>query len=129
MQLNILLLFMFYILDASNIRGAHPQAQDVRRILARWKVRVDDSDNGVFLHRDARFIPHTSLSVAFNHASLLCKCCFTFDSDDIRARLSSGTRNFCKEVVRRKLLGIEMKVYKVTVDLDFSLIYPEDEVF
>ena len=40
------------------VSGNHSEAIAARRILARWKIRIDDPDNGVFLPRDSRFIPH-----------------------------------------------------------------------
>ncbi len=40
------------------VSGTHPEARAARKILAKFKVRIDDSDNGVYLPRDSRFIPH-----------------------------------------------------------------------
>lgn len=52
------------------VSGEHVNAKAARRILAKWKVRVDDPDNGVFLPRDSRYIPHPELPNAVNHAEL-----------------------------------------------------------
>lgn len=52
------------------VSGTHPEAVAARRILARWKIRIDDPDNGVFLPRDSRYIPHKNLPNASNHAKL-----------------------------------------------------------
>lgn len=52
------------------VSGNHSEAIAARRILARWKIRIDDPDNGVFLPRDSRFIPHNELPNAVNHAKL-----------------------------------------------------------
>lgn len=52
------------------VSGSHPEAMAARRILARWKIRIDDPDNGVFLPRDSRFIPHNELPKALDHAKL-----------------------------------------------------------
>lgn len=30
------------------VSGTHPEAMAAERILARWKIRIDDPDNGVF---------------------------------------------------------------------------------
>ncbi len=52
------------------VSGTHSEAVAARKILARWKIRIDDPDNGVFLPRDYRFIPHQELPNAVNHAEL-----------------------------------------------------------
>lgn len=52
------------------VSGTHPEAVAARKILARWKIRIDDPDNGVFLPRDSRYIPHKNLPNASNHAKL-----------------------------------------------------------
>ena len=52
------------------VSGEHPEARAARKILAKWKIRVDDPDNGVYLPRDSRFIPHPELPNAANHAKL-----------------------------------------------------------
>jgi len=52
------------------ISGGHPEAKAARRILAKFKIRIDDPDNGVYLPRDARFIPHEKMPDAANHAKV-----------------------------------------------------------
>ncbi|MCO1333140.1 AHH domain-containing protein [Microbulbifer sp. OS29] len=52
------------------VSGTHPAAKAARSILARWKIRIDDPGNGVFLPRDSRYIPHKELPLAKNHAQL-----------------------------------------------------------
>lgn len=52
------------------VSGAHPEAKAARRILAKFKIRIDDPDNGVYLPRDSRFIPHEKMPDAANHAKV-----------------------------------------------------------
>lgn len=52
------------------VSGSHPEARAARRILAKWGIRIDDPDNGVFLPRSERFIPHESMPSAVNHAKI-----------------------------------------------------------
>ncbi len=52
------------------VSGTHPEAKAARRILAKFKIRIDDPDNGVYLPRDARFIPHEKMPDAANHAKV-----------------------------------------------------------
>ena len=52
------------------VSGSHPEAKAARRILAKFKIRIDDPDNGVYLPRDSRFIPHEKMPDAANHAKL-----------------------------------------------------------
>jgi len=52
------------------ISGSHPEAKAARRILAKFKIRIDDPDNGVYLPRDSRFIPHEKMPDAANHAKV-----------------------------------------------------------
>ena len=52
------------------VSGAHEAAAAARKILAKWKIRIDDPDNGVFLPRDSRYMPHPELKDAVNHAEL-----------------------------------------------------------
>lgn len=52
------------------VSGSHPEAIAARKILAKWKIRIDDPDNGVFLPRDSRYIPHKDMPSAANHAKL-----------------------------------------------------------
>lgn len=54
------------------VSGGHtnPEAKAARRILARWKIRIDDPDNGVFLPRDSRYVPHMNMPEAVTHSEL-----------------------------------------------------------
>ena len=52
------------------ISGGHSEAKAARKILAKFKIRIDDPDNGVYLPRDARFIPHEKMPDAANHAKV-----------------------------------------------------------
>jgi hypothetical protein len=52
------------------VSGDMPEAKAARKILAKYKIRIDDPDNGVFLPRDKRYIPHDDLPNAVNHAKL-----------------------------------------------------------
>ena len=52
------------------ISGAHPEATAARKVLAKFKIRIDDPDNGVYLPRDSRFIPHEKMPAAANHAQV-----------------------------------------------------------
>lgn len=54
------------------VSGAHtnPEAMAARRILARWNIRIDDPDNGVFLPRDSRYVPHKNMPDAVTHSRL-----------------------------------------------------------
>lgn len=52
------------------VSGSHPNAKAARKILAKFKIRIDDPDNGVYLPRDARFIPHEKMPDAANHAEI-----------------------------------------------------------
>jgi hypothetical protein len=79
------------------VSGDKPEAKAARKILAKWKIRIDDPDNGVFLPRDVRFIPHPDLPDAANHAMV--------HSDEyyvnITAMLEQTTSpSSCREVLR-----------------------------
>lgn len=52
------------------VSGDHPSAAAAREILAKFKIRIDDPDNGVYLPRDSRFIPHEAIPNAPNHAQI-----------------------------------------------------------
>lgn len=52
------------------VSGGHPAARAARRILAKWRIRIDDPDNGVFLPVDARYMPHPEMPAAANHSML-----------------------------------------------------------
>lgn len=52
------------------ISGSHPEAKAARKILAKFRIRIDDPDNGVYLPRDSRFIPHENMPDAANHAKV-----------------------------------------------------------
>ena len=52
------------------ISGGHPEANAARKILAKFKMRIDDPDNGVYLPRDSRFMPHENMPDAANHAKV-----------------------------------------------------------
>ncbi len=52
------------------VSGAHPNTEAARKILAKYKIRVDDPDDGVFLPRDSRYIPHSELPGAVDHAEI-----------------------------------------------------------
>jgi hypothetical protein len=52
------------------VSGSHPEANAARKILAKFKIRIDDPDNGVYLPRDSRFIPHEEMPDAANHAKV-----------------------------------------------------------
>ena len=52
------------------VSGTHPEAQAARKILAQFKIRIDDPDNGVYLPRDSRFIPHEKMPDAACHAKV-----------------------------------------------------------
>lgn len=52
------------------VSGTHPEAKAARKILAKFKIRIDDPDNGVYLPRDSRFIPHENMPDAANHAKV-----------------------------------------------------------
>ncbi len=55
------------------VSGAHPRAEAARKILARFKIRVDDPHNGVFLPQSSRYIPHPEMPDAVNHAGVHTK--------------------------------------------------------
>lgn len=52
------------------VSGSHPEAKAARKILAKFKIRIDDPDNGVYLPRDARFIPHEKMPDAACHSKV-----------------------------------------------------------
>jgi hypothetical protein len=52
------------------VSGSHPEARAARRILAKFKIRIDDPINGVYLPRNSRFIPHEKMPDAANHAKV-----------------------------------------------------------
>ncbi|WP_158538065.1 AHH domain-containing protein [Corallincola holothuriorum] len=52
------------------VSGGHMEARQARKILAQWKIRIDDPDNGVFLPRNSKYMPHPELSEAPNHAKI-----------------------------------------------------------
>ncbi len=52
------------------VSGSHPEAKAARKILAKFKIRIDDPDNGVYLPRDSRFIPHEEMPYAAAHAKV-----------------------------------------------------------
>ncbi|VAW87565.1 hypothetical protein MNBD_GAMMA16-1419 [hydrothermal vent metagenome] len=55
------------------VSGAHPEAEAARKILAKFKIRVDDPHNGVFLPRSSCYIPHPEMPDAVNHAGVHTK--------------------------------------------------------
>ncbi|GLS27603.1 AHH domain-containing protein [Marinibactrum halimedae] len=55
------------------VSGRHPEAKAARRILAKFKIRIDDPDNGVYLPRDSRFLPHEDMPNAPSHAKIHTK--------------------------------------------------------
>ncbi|SIS42056.1 MAG: hypothetical protein C9355_06055 [Thalassolituus maritimus] len=52
------------------VSGTHPEARAARRILANFRIRIDDPDNGIYLPRNSRFIPHEKMPKAINHAEM-----------------------------------------------------------
>ena len=52
------------------VSGSHREAAAARRILAKFKIRIDDPDNGVYLPRDHRFMPHEDMPDAANHSEI-----------------------------------------------------------
>lgn len=52
------------------VSGGEPEARAARKILAKFRIRIDDPDNGVYLPRDSRFIPHEKMPDAANHAKI-----------------------------------------------------------
>lgn len=55
------------------ISGAHERATAARKILAKWKIRIDDPDNGVFLPKNSDYTPHPQMPQAVNHAAIHTK--------------------------------------------------------
>jgi hypothetical protein len=52
------------------VSGGHKEARAARKILAKFKIRIDDPDNGVFLPKNEKYIPHPEMPDAINHAKL-----------------------------------------------------------
>ena len=52
------------------VSGSHPEARAARRILAKFKIRIDDPDNGVFLPKSEDYVPHPEMPDAHNHAKI-----------------------------------------------------------
>jgi hypothetical protein len=86
------------------VSGDKPEAKAARKILAKWKIRIDDPDNGVFLPRDVRFIPHPDLPDAANHAKVHTDEYYV----NITAMLEQTTSaRGCRDVLR--LIAKELK--------------------
>ncbi|THB63696.1 MAG: hypothetical protein D6B27_11810 [Gammaproteobacteria bacterium] len=86
------------------VSGNHSEAIAARRILAKWKIRIDDPDNGVFLPRDARFIPHDELPKAVNHAKLHTNE-YYLNVTNVLGR--SKSQNECRAALR--LIALELQ--------------------
>lgn len=52
------------------VSGQHNESRAAREILAAFQIRIDDPDNGIFLPRDYRFMPHPQMPKAVNHAKI-----------------------------------------------------------
>lgn len=52
------------------VSGTHPGAEAARKILAKFNIRIDDPDNGVFLPRNYKCTPHPEMPDASNHAEI-----------------------------------------------------------
>ncbi len=69
------------------VSGQHSKSRATRLILAKFGIRIDDPDNGVFLPKNNKYIPHIDMPKAVNHASLHS----TEYYDDVYRVLSSAT--------------------------------------
>ncbi|WP_276679893.1 AHH domain-containing protein [Thalassolituus oleivorans] len=79
------------------ISGTHADAAAARDILARFKIRIDDPDNGVYLPRDNRFIPHPKMPDAAGHSKVHTKKYYT----NITNMLQTATSEFeCRLALR-----------------------------
>ena len=79
------------------VSGSHDEARAARQILAKWKIRIDDPDNGVFLPRDSRYIPHPEMKNAVNHAKLHTDEYYV----NITAMLSQSTTEYeCRQTLQ-----------------------------
>lgn len=52
------------------VSGTHGEARAARKILAKFKIRIDDPDNGVFLPHGEAFVPHPEMPEAPNHLAI-----------------------------------------------------------
>jgi len=52
------------------VSGGQPEAKAARKILAKFKIRIDDPDNGVYLPKDSSFIPHEKMPDAAAHSKV-----------------------------------------------------------
>jgi len=54
----------------SIVSGSHELAEAARSILAKFKIRIDDPANGVFLPKNRNHVPHSHMPNASNHAEI-----------------------------------------------------------
>ncbi|MCG7545724.1 AHH domain-containing protein [Pseudoalteromonas sp. MM17-2] len=52
------------------VSGTHELASAARKILAKFKIRIDDPANGVYLPKNDNYIPHPQMPDASNHAKI-----------------------------------------------------------
>lgn len=85
------------------VSGAHPEAEAARKILAKYKIRVNDPDNGVFLPRDSRYIPHQEMPDAVNHAGVHTKEYYVNVTTILRQTKSAHECRLALRLISREL--------------------------
>lgn len=85
------------------VSGGQPEATAARRILAKFKIRIDDPDNGVYLPRDSRFIPHEKMPNAINHAELHTDEYYVNITDILRNSTSEFECRIALKIIAKKL--------------------------
>ncbi|WP_444998630.1 AHH domain-containing protein [Aliikangiella sp. IMCC44359] len=85
------------------VSGSHPEAESARQILAKFQIRIDDPDNGVYLPQDSRFIPHEDMPDASNHAKVHTKLYYINITNILSSSRSKQDCRVALKMVAKKL--------------------------
>lgn len=88
----------------SIVSGNHVEAKAARKILARFKIRIDDPANGVFLPKNKKNVPHSHMPNASNHAEIHTEDYYL----NITNQLSFATsRNECIAILKAIAIALQ----------------------
>lgn len=90
------------------VSGTHELARAARKILAKFKIRIDDPSNGVFLPKNNNYVPHPAMPEASNHAKIHTELYYL----NITNQLSlANTRSECAAILQAIAISLQNGVY------------------
>ncbi|WP_210798610.1 AHH domain-containing protein [Pseudoalteromonas ostreae] len=90
------------------VSGTHELAKAARKILAKFKIRIDDPANGVYLPKNGNYIPHPAMPDASNHAKIHTELYYLNITNQLAL---ANTRSECALILQAIATSLQNGVY------------------